>query len=253
MFYTGASCDIYIGKGAGKELIRDIKRAKKSVKIISPYLSPFLISELIQLKKRDLDIELITTDRIEDFKGNHEKNIYQLIIQNKETNQEAINRIKKWKYISRVLMIINFILLLILFLSGYFFKDINVAFGFIPVVILWLVIKLYRKKIKTERVYTYWYSQLFPFKVFLSPYSTGYSDTFIHSKIYLIDDKIVYLGSLNFTSSGILKNYETRIRSTDSMLINEINKEFYHLMKGSLIPELDIQLWGSQLYMEPIN
>ncbi len=67
MFYNGANCDIYIGKGAGKKLLNDIRNARKSVKIVSPYLSPFLITELINFRKRNLEVELITTDNIEDF------------------------------------------------------------------------------------------------------------------------------------------------------------------------------------------
>ena len=37
MFYNGANCDIYIGKGAGKKLLNDIRNAQKSIKIVSPY------------------------------------------------------------------------------------------------------------------------------------------------------------------------------------------------------------------------
>ena len=29
MFYNGAKCDIYIGKGAGKKLLNDIRNAKE--------------------------------------------------------------------------------------------------------------------------------------------------------------------------------------------------------------------------------
>ncbi len=55
MFYNGANCDIYIGKGAGKKLLHDIRNAKASIKIVSPYLSPFLISKLISCQKQNLE------------------------------------------------------------------------------------------------------------------------------------------------------------------------------------------------------
>lgn len=83
-YFNGANCDIYIGKGAGKMLINDIQSAKKSIKIVSPYLSPFLVKELIDLQKKDIEVLLITTDGIEDFYGNYEKNIHKLIIQHKK-------------------------------------------------------------------------------------------------------------------------------------------------------------------------
>ena len=92
MFYNGAKYDIYIVKGAGKKLLLDIRNARKSIKIVSPYLSPFLISELISIRKRNLEVELVTTDNIEDFYGKYERNIHKLIIQNRETDKEAVEK-----------------------------------------------------------------------------------------------------------------------------------------------------------------
>jgi len=253
MFYNGANCDIYIGKGAGKKLLNDIRNAQKSIKIVSPYLSPFLITELIKFRKRNLDVELITTDNIEDFYGSYDKNIHKLINQNIETDEIAVEKREKWKDISKILSYIGFGLLIILIGIAYYIKDIKTAFGLIPIIILFLVVKLYKNKIKNKRIYSYWYSQLFSFKVYMSPDKSDQSDTFIHSKIYLIDDQIAYLGSLNFTSSGTKHNYETRIRTEDPNAIQEIKDEIYKLMNHSHLPERDIQFWGSQLYKEPIN
>ena len=253
MNYYGANCDIYIGKGAGKQLVGDIRRAKKSVKIVSPYLSPLLISELIDLKKRNIEVELITSDKIEDFNGNREKNIHQLIIQNRKTDQKAVIQREKWKYIAKMLVYIEIELIILISLLAVFLKDIRVAYGLVPIIIVWILIRFYRQKVRKKRIYIYSYSQLFPFKVFFSPYATHQSDTFIHSKIYVIDDQIAYMGSLNFTSSGTIKNYETRVRTTDAALIREINNEFYQLMYFSSLPERDIQAWGRQLYAEPLN
>lgn len=253
MYYNGANCDIYIGKGAGKKLLNDIQRARRSVKIVSPYLSPFLITELINFRKRNLDVELITTDNIEDFYENYNKNIHKLINQNRETDEVALEKREKWKDTSKILTYIGFGLLAILIVIGYYLKDPKVALGLIPVIILFLVIKLYKNKIQNKQIYSYWYSQLFPFKVYMSPDRSDQSDTFIHSKIYLIDDKIAYLGSLNFTSSGTKHNYETRIRTEDPKAIKEIKEEIYQLLNHSHLPERDIQFWGKQLYKEPIN
>ena len=253
MFYNGANCDIYIGKGAGKKLLNDIQHAKSSIKIVSPYLSPFLISELIDLKKRNIDVGLITTDNIEDFYGNYERNIHKLIIQNRETDSQAVDQRTKWKDIVKILTYITVGLSIALIGLTYYIQDIKVSFGLIPLTILYLTIRLFKSKVRNKRIYSYWYSQLFPFKVYMSPDSTPDSDTFIHSKIYLIDDKIAYLGSLNFTASGTKYNYETRIRTTDTNAIEEIREEFDQLMNHSQLPERNTQVWGQQLYSEPIN
>lgn len=253
MFYNGAICDIYIGKGAGKKLLYDIQNAQKSIKIVSPYVSPSLIKELIKSRKRDLEVVLITSDNIQDFHGRYEKNIIKLIKQNRKINQLAVENREKWKATSKLLTHIGFVLLIILLVIVYYLRDLEVAFGLIPVVILFLITRFYRIKIKNERIYSYWYSQLFPFKVYMSPYESDQSSTFIHSKIYLIDDKIAYLGSLNFTSSGTKYNYESRIRTEDSNAIKEIKDEIYQLLNYSHLPEKNIQNWGRELYNEPIN
>ena len=179
-------------------------------------------------------------------------NILKLINQNRETDEIAVEKREKWKTFSKKLTYIGFGLLLILTGIAYYLKDLKIAYGLIPVIVIFLVVKLYKNKILNKRIYSYWYSQLFPFKVYLSPYKSD-SDTFIHSKIYLIDDKIAYLGSLNFTSSGTKNNYETRIRTEDPNAIKEIKEEIYQLLNYSHLPERDIQSWGSQLYYEPIN
>ena len=236
MFYNGANCDIYIGKSAGKKLLNDLRNAQKSVKIVSPYLSPFLISELINIRKRNLEVELITTDNIEDFYGNQEKNIHKLIIQNRETDDVSVKKREKWRYLTKIMTYIGFGLLIILMGIAYYLQDIKVAFGLFPLFIIYLIVNLYKKKIKNNRIYSYWYSQLFPFKVYGSPYSSDQSDTFIHSKIYLIDDEIAYLGSLNFTYSGTKNNYETRIRTIDPNAVKEIKEEFYQLMNHTQLP-----------------
>ena len=266
MCHNGANCDIYIGKGAGKKLLEDIDDAKESIKIVSPYLSPFLITELINLKKRNLEVELITADNIEDFYGSYEKqkNIHKLIIQDRQIDDIAVEKREKWKKSFKILTYIGLGLLTILIGIAYYLKDIKVAFGLIPIIIIFFVVIHYKNKIKNKRIYTYEYKLLFPFKVYMLPRKirkNEYIGTFIHSKIYLIDNKIAYLGSLNFTCSGTKHNYETRIRTEDPNAIKKIKEEIHQLMnpfperdkEGYIMEERDIQIWGKYLYPEPIN
>ncbi|MEX6625334.1 phospholipase D-like domain-containing protein [Tenacibaculum salmonis] len=244
MFINNANCDIYIGKAAGKHLISDIRNARKSIKIVSPYLSASLVKELIKLKSKKLNIELITSDDIEDFTGDKEKNIHKLIIQNKTPNSFA----KKWIAFSQITIFSIIGVLATMLFAFYETEDIRISFGFIAVIILCFVYRFFNKKSKSSKHNYYKYSQLFPFKVYMSPYKSKLSDSFIHSKIYLIDDKIAYLGSLNFTVSGLKNNYETSIRTKESKAIKEIKKEINQLFHHSNLHEKDIQLWGAELY-----
>ncbi|WP_412468834.1 phospholipase D-like domain-containing protein [Pedobacter sp. KLB.chiD] len=226
-----------------------MKAAKRSVKIVSPFLSPYLITELIYLKSNNIDIKLITTDNIEDFYGYREKNIYKLIIQNRNTDVQKQKLREKWISFTSRLSYIGFSLIALLIVLAYYFRSVEIFFGFMPIIIIFLIQSLYKTKIKKLQIYSYYYTQLFPFKVYIANEKT----CFIHSKIYLIDDQIAYLGSLNFTQSGTQFNHETRVRTTDVNAIREIRKEIDHLFEHPYLPVVDLQLWGKQIYTEPIN
>lgn len=253
MFYKNAVCDIYIGKSAGAKMMQDIRNARKNVKIVSPYLSPVLIKELIDLHSRGIQIRLITSDEIEDFYG-YEKNIHKLIIQHRHVDEKAKQTKDNLQSLSGTLLFAIIGLGVVLFPLIYLLNNFKLAYGFIIVILMFFVRDAVVKKIKQTKVYHYTYKQLFPFKVFVSP-NTGNSahKTFVHSKIYIIDDEIAYVGSLNFTRSGMKDNHETRIRTTDpeavAKIIEEVKEVFYH----SNLPERDVQFWGSQLYEELDN
>ncbi|SDD74830.1 PLD-like domain-containing protein [Pricia antarctica] len=136
---------------------------------------------------------------------------------------------------------------------NYWLRDIRLLGLLIPLFFFYLIAQYFRKKSACKRVYTYTYDRLFPFKVVLSKNGNGFGNAYLHSKIYIIDDEIAYLGSLNFTGGGTTNNYETRVRLGDAQSVQKIVEEFDYLMNEAKIAEVDIQEWGSLLYREPIN
>jgi len=250
MYFNQAICDVYIGTGAGKKLMEEIENAKRSVKIVSPYLSPFLVKKLIDLHFRGVEVQLITMDTIEDFYGDRQKNIYQLIIQDRSIDNDAKSLRLKWIKRKRLLYFFLMVIILVLGVMVYSIQDRMVLWGGIPLFLVWLLIRNYNSKIRNAKIYQYSYRQLFPFKVFTIPDSQCYSYPFVHGKMYLIDDGIAYLGSLNFTGNGIRNNYETRIRITDRKAIKELMGEFDALFHNEGFIEMDIALWGEELYGE---
>jgi len=253
MFYNNAVCDIYIGKSAGAKLLQDIRNAKRNVKIVSPYLSPFLIKELIFLHSKGINISLITSDEIEDFYG-YDKNINKLIVQKRNTDEKAKQSRDSLISLSGTLLFVIIGLTVVLVPLIFLLKEWRFAYGFILVVVLFFVRDFIVRQIKNKRIYHYTYKQLFPFKVFISPNNgNSFNKTFIHSKIYVIDDEIAYMGSLNFTGKGIKDNHETRIRTADPNAVAKIVEEVNEIFFNSNLAERDLQFWGSQLYPEPIN
>ncbi len=248
---NNVNCDIFIGRGAGKKLIDDITNARYEIKIISPYLTPDLIALLIELYHKNISIKLITTKEIEDFYHN-DKNIHKLIKQIRTTDNNAIRTRNKLLRCTKILSFSFILLLFVLLFCLFFLKDYKYAIGLVPLAMIYFIRSIFYKKHTSTRVFNYSYQQLFPFKVFYT--SNQDSENFtIHSKIYIIDNKIAYLGSLNFTKSGLKNNYETRIRLTDSAPVLKISNEFDSLFESPDLRERDIQIWGQQIYSEPIN
>lgn len=252
MYQNNVRCDLYIGTGADKKLMQEIRNAKKSVKVVSPFVSEVLIKKLISLHESGIEINLITSaDSILNSNGSYKKVIYDLIVQNKIIDKQADETRKRWSHISKILSTINIGLVILLISLIFLMKDFRLILLTIPIIILALIIAIYKNEIKSKRVFTYTYSVLLPLKIFIRSESNDHS--YVHSKIYLIDDEIVYLGSLNFTVSGTQHNYETRIRTTDSETVNKIREELNDLINNSDLTEKDIQSWGKKLYREPIN
>ena len=253
MFLNNTNCDVYIGTGAGKKLMEDIENARCSVKILSPFLSPFLVRKLIDLHYKGIHVQLITTDTIEDFYGDRKRNIHELIHQHIHIDREAEALRNRWKKIRQV---VNWSMIICIGILGYLaleVKDIRALGVLIPIALLFLTGQFLKSKINGKRVFSYTYEQLFPFKVVVAPDKAGFNDLYLHGKVYLIDDKIAYLGSLNFTASGTKSNYETRIRLSDKASVQKIVDEFDRLLSDEKLSEVCIQSWGNLLYQEPIN
>ncbi len=253
MFHNNVNCDIYIGKGAGKKLMHDIDNAQHSVKILSPFLSPFLVKKLIDVHHKGVSVQLITTDTIEDFYGDRKRNILELIIQHKIVDREAQGLRNKWKKIRKALYWLAISLTVGMVYLIYQYNSVRIYGLITPIFLLFLGAQFLHSKVQKKRVFSYTYEQLFPFKVVISPDKFNYGGMYLHSKIYIIDDRIAYLGSLNFTGSGTTNNYETRIRTSSKEAVQKIVDEYNDLLFNEQLAELSIQSWGQQLYKEPIN
>jgi phosphatidylserine/phosphatidylglycerophosphate/cardiolipin synthase-like enzyme len=250
MYFNNAICDLYVGTGAGKKLMEDIGNAKRSVKIISPYLSPYLVRKLIDLHYQGIQVNLITSDAIRDFYGAGNRLLYQLVHQDQSMDHEKkalLSKWKRWKFYLQLIFIVGTLLACGI---AFLLKDrlaLLSLFAMIPVLFL---IQNYTSKIKNADIYRYQYRELFPLKVCQTPKYSSYSHPFIHSKMYIIDDEIAYLGSLNFTANGTKNNYETRIRISDQRAVKGLNQEFKGLFYNGDIPELELEDLGRELYLE---
>ncbi len=223
---------IKLGRGKGIEILNVIKNAKTSVKLVSLYLSPDYTKELIHLHNRGVQITLITCDNLEtnnwsDFKPSD-------IIKKQETINPEVNKTKQTMSWLALISLSIFIVSLPLAVFSLY----------IPIVLLILTIVIFLSKyLIDDYKNTYDYIPIFRLKVFdsksgINPQSTN----LIHPKIFLIDEKILYLGSANFTYSAFKTHYETIIKIQDENAIKDINQEIESLFNSK---ELKEKSWDS--------
>jgi phosphatidylserine/phosphatidylglycerophosphate/cardiolipin synthase-like enzyme len=249
MYHNNAQCDIYIGTGAGKKLMEEMGAAQKSIKIVSPFLSADLVNGLTRLHGEGISVELITTES----DNANPKLLQSLIQQEVHIDQRA----KRQRNIFKQLLWGSYAIFLISFLVSWGFfvqKELRLLlYSVMAMAVVGLVVVLLRYLIRNTRVHSYSYHSIFPLRIIKTYDGFGKRTSYLHSKIYIIDDKVAYLGSLNFTRSGTKNNYETRVRLTDSLSVSKIVEEFHFLMDEADYPEVDFPHLGKQIFHETLN
>lgn len=108
----------------------------------------------------------------------------------------------------------------------------------VPIIIL-LCIFIFRKKIhKIFFVFAkFEYKRMYDYEYVNNNISITYflknknHTNYLHAKFYVLDEKIVYLGSLNFTNNGINHSIETTIRIEDADLAKQFSASASNLYK----------------------
>lgn len=248
MHQNDVLCDLYIGKGAGKNILNDIKNASKSVRIISPYVSPSLVWQLIQLKRSGVEVQLITTDTIMDSTENSVGTFRQLVSQEKVFDSKA----QTFRNILSVLEKICWVVIAGAAVYGFFNMEHpgpKFRSAIITLVVSLVAAILLRLKLSKLQTFHYRYDTLFPLKLLIAPEKAEYPiKTFIHSKVYIIDDEIMYWGSMNFTSAGTQENYETRVKIKDPETIHKMSLTFSKMLISHNLPERNLSVWGKMIY-----
>ncbi|MCP4521810.1 MAG: NgoFVII family restriction endonuclease [Cytophagales bacterium] len=260
MYTSSSDSEIYIGQKAGKDLYNALSKAKKSIKIISPYLTASLVSELVRLQKEGIDIQLITSDNIEDYYPNQKKEsiLYEVVTQVRKTSKAKKAQRKMLNTLSMVFTVVSAVIAVAMLISIFYYnKDNNAQYYTLGIAFLGFVAaQVARSKSNDIRVFYYSYKTIFPIKVYYSPYNRDVDHSnkfFIHSKVYVIDENIAFLGSLNFTSKGLKSNYETCIKVRDRKAVYEISKEFDNLFEDKTLAQVDFNMVGKHIYKEAKN
>jgi phosphatidylserine/phosphatidylglycerophosphate/cardiolipin synthase-like enzyme len=78
----------------------------------------------------------------------------------------------------------------------------------------------------------------------------GHSKCFLHEKLYLIDDSVAYLGSLNFTENGMVSKYETCLKIENEKTVKSLC-EYYDKLFNEIRSKWDAAEIRQILYGDP--
>jgi phosphatidylserine/phosphatidylglycerophosphate/cardiolipin synthase-like enzyme len=200
--------EFHSGRGVGLIISDLLSQAKQKIWVCSPWISEKYADYLLKKKQEGLDIRLITTN---DYSIN--SNALKKLIVPKKVENLKLEKILK--YLSYPMFLFGFILLvlrqfvlsILFFIVGvfsFFFKKREIEYeALIDILIL----------DKNKRL--------------------------THSKIYIIDDKVV-IGSPNFTESGLNINFETIFSFSKKEFVEKLIKTFEEIKNNPEIDYVDI-------------
>lgn len=239
-------CEFFLGQNAGTELLQDLQRARRSIVVVSPYASAKLLERLSERQAAGVHVTLVTTTDVGRGMGPA------LVQQTRHTDQRAKERRSNTK-IAGVAVIVLGVLVA-------FWMALEQAWAAFGVAVLGAAAGAFAYQF-AERMRIYSYSYRYPFpvvRIFESAYANGHPSRnprrmFVHSKAYVIDGEVAYLGSLNFTSSGMTHNYESCVRFTEPAAVQRISAMVESLCTSDWWDTRAAASWGPELYPEPAN
>ena len=112
---------------------------------------------------------------------------------------------------------------------------------------------------KQIKVFTYSYDSPFPVKFVVDPMNmTPYErdqykdNSFFHVKLFIIDDEIAFLGSVNLTNKGMKYNVESRVTITQKDQVNALSAYFDKIF-FTRYHQYNLDYYGKRIFIEPIN
>ena len=256
---------IFIGRNSGALLCKNICDAKHSIQVLSPYVSLEYVELLLNAQKRGVAVSLFAES---DMASNTQREeIYQrVLVQHRSVN----GKVQVAKYIGMLLCIALTACLTFFVYWGYkkgfipSFQEIRSAgpnmtimIGLAILFFLAVCIMRWFLILVRMRIYQYRYTPKFDLVIFASPYDKKNSAKkqtepfFVHSKIYVIDHRLAFVGSLNFTEKGFQDNYECCVKISDPDAVLRIAGELERLRE--VAPCCDLNQIGSSVFAEPPN
>ena len=201
--------ELSVGRSVGSDLHKQMKAAKESVFVLSPYLHQNLLDDLLKLQERHIKVDLVTTEDSVRERSRIKIEIAKKLVSQLRHRDEAAVTLRRrgmlWSALSGIGAAATAI-------------SLNDLFPWAPLLWLLLPVAAIIFLIFWKRgIYHYEYEwRLGSNLIMPSPYKSSIECPFVHAKLYIIDKKVAFLGSLNFTKKGLFENFETCLRVDES-------------------------------------
>jgi phosphatidylserine/phosphatidylglycerophosphate/cardiolipin synthase-like enzyme len=242
---TRSQADVYVGTGAGSPVYHDIAEARHSVRVISPYLGEHLVTVLLGCQERGLEVRAIVSND----GGNAQDLARLLVVQTGQIDRDR-QRLSRYGSLFGVLALIVALAVLVF---AALQRSLALAAGGVLLGVLAVLIVLFFGQLA---IYVYSYSyRLGGLRVVPSPrcYPYGLKETappFVHAKLYVIDDRVAYLGSANFTTSGLFDNLEAMVRLTSPDAVAKLGRYIDELFARGPLPAYPPSAWARPFFRE---
>lgn len=242
---TQSRAEVFVGTSAGSPVYHEIREAKRSVRLISPYLGDHLVDVLLGCQDRGVAVSAIVSNDL----GNARDLARLLVVQTAELDADR-HRLSRYGSLFGGFALALAVGLVVWATAGRSLAVIGAALllGLFSVLVV-----LYFRQLA---VYVYGYGyRLGGLRVVPSPRCYPYAakeaaPPFVHAKLYVIDDRVAYLGSANFTTSGLFDNLEAMVRLTSPEAVAELGRYIDELRSNGHLPAYPPEVWARQFFRE---
>jgi phosphatidylserine/phosphatidylglycerophosphate/cardiolipin synthase-like enzyme len=241
-----SQAEVFVGTGAGSPLYHDLKEAARSVRVVTPYLGEHLAEVLLGCQERGVDVKTVVSDD-----GWNTQDLARLLVV--QTARVVPFRQKLARYGSAIAAC-SVLAAAVLLGGATLDGSVGRLVAAVPLGVLGGLFWLHCRQLGIYR-YAYRY-RLEELRVAPSPRSLphepGRSATpFVHAKIYVIDDRVAYLGSANLTTAGLFDNLEAMARLTSPDAVAALGRCIDELVAGGQLPAYPPEAWARRFFREP--
>ncbi len=245
--------EMFAGKNAGKRILKDLFATENEITVISPLIDKIRVSDLFILARKGLKVKLAFDTLHALGKNSVLKN---LISQEIETDMEAtLDKISKKRWLNIFVIVFATIGVSGLGYCAYDFKlnpENGINFVHIGIGILGflaaMILEVFRQLVIRRKVNTYTYTKRIDFKYFKG----NLKENYLTARIIIIDDKIAYLTSMDFTRESYEDRHEHWTRFTNSDKIKELKSLTDRIFASdNNLNTYQVSWLAKKLYKEP--